>query len=229
MANYQWIYGRELAKNPKQTITAIEASLKYPLFVKPAHLGSSIGLSRVNNYQELYSALEIAAYYDNKILVEEAVNNLVEVTVPLMGNDTIETAMVERPLVADGVVFDFVTKYTKGGKKAGGQKGVQGYSEIPATIPAKLYSESLRVARAMYTAVECEGTARVDLLIDSKAGVVYFNEINPLPGSLYAHNWCAAGVSQVALVAKLVTLALERHKKQHTLQSTFSTDFLKQF
>lgn len=81
----------------------------------------------------------------------------------------------------------------------------------------------------MYRAVGCEGIARVDLLIDSKAGKVYFNEINPLPGSLYAHNWRAAGVSTVELVARLIQFAEERAAKQKNLATSFSTNYLKQF
>ena len=209
-------------------------ALKMPLFVKPARLGSSIGITKVENERELSNAIEVALHYDDKAVVEEAVANLVEVTVPIMGNDDLIPAMVEQPISPEDGVFDFNTKYMNqgkgGGKKMGGAKsGAQGYSKIPAQISQKLYTKSLETAKAVYRAVGCQGIARIDLLIDEKAGIVYFNEINPLPGSLYSHNWRASGVSNVDLVTKLVALAEERWNAKQKLTTTFSTNFLKQF
>lgn len=230
VAKYEYLYGRTFAEKPEEVIGKLEKSLEYPLFVKPTHLGSSIGITRVTNRDELHSAIEVAAYYDDKIIVEEAVHNLVEVTVPIIGNDVIETALVERPL-ANGEFFDFDTKYLSGGKKTGGSKqsGSQGYSELPAKLPDELYDAALETAKSVYRAVECSGIARVDLLIDSKMKKIYFNEINPLPGSLYNHNWRAAGIANVELVEKLITFANESYCKQKKLEKTFATSFLKQF
>jgi len=213
---------------------AILSNLKMPLFVKPARLGSSIGITKVENERELANAIEVALHYDDKAIVEEAVRNLVEVTVPVMGNDELTTAMAEQPISPDDGVFDFDTKYMNqgknGGKKMGtGKSGAQGYSKMPAQISNDLYAKSLETARNVYRAVGCKGIARIDLLIDEKAGVVYFNEINPLPGSLYSHNWRASGVSNVDLVTKLVDLAEKRWTEKQSLTTTFSTNFLKQF
>lgn len=206
------------------------SQLSFPLFVKPAHLGSSIGIAKVKNKTELQNALEVAAYYDEKIIVEEAVNNLIEVTVPLMGNATVLPALVERPLTQSEDFFDFDTKYIKGGgKKSGKQSGAQGYSQLPAELPDTLYDQAVATATAVYKAIGATGTSRVDLLIDSKTKKVYFNEVNPLPGSLYAHNWRASGVSNVDLVERLVELAEERFAERKKLQTTFSSNFLKQF
>ncbi|MDB5161704.1 MAG: D-alanine--D-alanine ligase [Candidatus Saccharibacteria bacterium] len=203
--------------------------LNFPLFVKPAHLGSSIGISRVTTNKELINALEVAAYYDEKIIVEEAVNNLIEVTVPLIGNEEIEPALVERPLTHSEEFFDFDTKYINGGKKGGGKAGAQGYSELPAKLPGTLYDQSLDVAKAVYKAIGASGISRVDLLIDSKTSKVYFNEVNPLPGDLYRHNWRAAGVSSVELVTKLVHFAEKRYAEKQSLNTTFDSNFLQQF
>ncbi len=215
-------------------VTQITAKLKYPIFVKPAHLGSSIGITRVQNDTELTNALEVAAYYDNLIIVEEAVQNLIEVTLPIMGlANNPQPALLEKPLTAAEDFFDFDTKYLQGGKKGGGKKGgttgSQGYSQIPAKLPKDIYAQAGHVGLAVYTAFGCSGTARVDMLIDSKAGKVYFNEMNPLPGSLYAHNWAQAGVSKVALVEKLIEYALVRYAERQKLATTFDTNFLKQF
>jgi D-alanine-D-alanine ligase len=205
--------------------------LQYPLFVKPAHLGSSIGITKVNNDDELMNAIEVAVYYDTKIIVEEAVKNLIEVTVPIIGNDVLTPALVERPLSPEDGVFDFDTKYINGGGKKGGAKqtGAQGYSELPAKLPDDLYDASIAVAEASYRAIGAGGIARIDLLIDSKSGIVYLNEINPLPGSLYAHNWRASGVSSIDLVNKLIEFAEQRFAEQQKQETTFSSSFLQQF
>ncbi len=216
--------------------TRISQDLTMPLFVKPANLGSSIGISRVANETELTNAIEVALHYDTKVLVEEAVQNLIEVTVPIMGNDELTPASVEQPVALEDGVFDFDSKYMKqgkgkmGGAKAGGAKqGAQGYSKIPAEISSELYEKSLQTATASFKALGCEGYARIDLLIDEKSETVYFNEVNPLPGSLYAHNWRASGVSNVELVERLITLAEERYSKQQSKKTVFETNFLKQF
>lgn len=221
----------EFEADPVLVIKKVTASLAFPLFVKPAHLGSSIGITKVQNTAELLNAIELAAYYDGKLIVEEAVDNLIEVTVPIMGNETLRPALVERPLPHGDDFFDFETKYMNGGKKTSGAKqtGSQGYSELPAKLPQGMYGTALSVAQRMYRAVGCEGIARIDLLIDSKSGTVYFNEINPLPGSLYAHNWRASGISSIELVSQLVELAEERFSKTRQLETTFASNFLKQF
>lgn len=231
---YEWFYAHDFAANPKAVMSKL-AKLNLPLFVKPAHLGSSIGITRVTKKDELQNALEVAAYYDNKIIVEEAVNNLIEVTVPIIGNDDPQPALVEQPMTKPEDFFDFDTKYMFGGKKGsgkgkgGGKKGAQGYSKIPADIPKNLYEKSVETALAVYKAIGCSGISRVDLLIDSKTQTVYFNELNPLPGDLYAHNFRAAGLSGVQLVTKLVDLAKERFEQKQKIATTFSTNYLKQF
>lgn len=212
----------------------IKKKLSYPLFVKPARLGSSIGITKVDSEKELVNAIEVALHYDDKILVEEGVQNLIEVTVPIMGNQELYPAMVEQPLSKESGVFDFDTKYMNQGKDRGkkmgnGKSGAQGYSKIPAEITDELYEESLSVAQKVYRAVGCEGTARIDLLIDNESKQVYFNEINPLPGSLYSHNWRAAGISNIELVSRLISFAEERWSAKQKLTTSFTTNFLKQF
>jgi D-alanine-D-alanine ligase len=214
--------------NPEQILKDVRA-LHFPLFVKPAHLGSSIGISKVVKAEDLQNAIEVAAYYDDKVIVEEGVNNLIEVTVPIIGNATPEPAYAEQPLTKSEDFFDFNTKYMNGGKKTGGKQGAQGYSKIPADLPKKLYDKAVEVACATYEALGCAGIARIDLLIDSKTNEVYFNEANPLPGSLYAHNWQKKGVSNVELVLRLIQLAEERFDEEKRIQRAFATDFLKQF
>ncbi len=227
-------FDRSMIESDLATVVkAITSKLSYPLFVKPAHLGSSIGITRATNDTELRNALEVAAHYDDRVLAEEAVQNLIEVTLPIMGNDRPVPALLEKPLTQAEDFFDFETKYLKGGKKGKGggkgTKGAQGYSQIPAELPTDLYKRAEETGLAVYKALGCTGIARVDMLIDSKVGKVYFNEVNPLPGGLYAHNWNKAGISNVELVQKLIALAKERHVARNSLSTSFTTNYLQQF
>lgn len=223
----------ELERDPSAALKSIKQRLTYPLFVKPAHLGSSIGISRVTDDSGLANALEVAAHYDNLVIVEEAVQNLVEVTLPIMGpTDRPEPALLEQPNTKPEDFFDFETKYMQGGKKGGktgGAKGAQGYSTIPADLSKDLYAKAEQTGLAVYQALGCSGIARVDMLVDTKAGVAYFNEVNPLPGGLYQHNWALAGVSKVELVQKLIGYAKERHTERQALATVFNTNYLQQF
>ncbi len=219
---------RELAASLKK----VTRTLKYPVFIKPAHLGSSIGITRADDDTMLRNGLEVAAHYDDKVLVEEAVHNLIEVTLPIMGNEQPVPALLERPLTKAEDFFDFETKYMQGGKKGKGgkgSKGSQGYSQIPADLPKDLYAAAEKTGLDLYRALGCSGIARVDMLIDGKAKKVYFNEVNPLPGGLYAHNWNKAGYSNIELVQKLIAYAKERHVARNALTTTFTTNYLQQF
>ena len=231
-SKYEYLYRSDFIRASSALTQKLENTLKYPLFIKPAHLGSSIGISRASDNKELQNSLEVAAHYDSKILVEEEVPNLVEVTLPIIGNDELTPALLERPLTNPEDFFDFDTKYMQGNKKNGqksSSKGAQGYSELPAKLEEDLYRKAEQTGLHVYKALGCTGLARVDMLIDKKSKMVYFNEVNPLPGGLYAHNWRAAGISGVELVQTLVRLAEERWMAQQQQNTTFSTSYLKQF
>ncbi|HKU18636.1 MAG TPA: D-alanine--D-alanine ligase family protein [Candidatus Saccharimonadales bacterium] len=226
--------GQQLEHNPAAALKQITKELHFPLFVKPAHLGSSIGMSRVSTETELRNGLEVAAKYDDAIIVEEAVQNLIEVTLPIIGNRDLTPAYLEQPLLNAEDFFDFDKKYMgQGGKKMGaemgGKQGAQGYSNIPAKIADDLYQKAEAVGLGVYRALGCSGIARVDMLIDGKTNQVYFNEVNPLPGSLYAHNWRLKGISNVELVTRLVELGEARFRERRALNTVFATNFLKQF
>lgn len=226
-----WFDKKTLVTRPEEVLRLIKP-LTYPLFVKPAHAGSSIGITRVTEISQLMNALEVAAHYDTKVVVEEAVPNLIEVTLPIIGNDDPVPALLERPLLKSDDFFDFETKYMHGGKKGAkgsGKQGAQGYSELPAELPDDLRDKAVDVGLSVYKALGCRGIARVDMLIDGKTKDVYFNEVNPMPGSLYAHNWRQAGVPTVELVARLVGYAEEAFAERERLQTSFATNYLKQF
>ncbi len=200
------------------------SKLKWPLFVKPVHLGSSIAITKVNKNSELENAIEVAFHYDDKILVEESVENLIEVTLPIMGNEELILAAIERPLNKTEF-FDFSDKYLSGNKKSGGANSE--YSEIPANIDKELARQVEDLGKRTYRTLGCSGISRIDFLIDRLSNHVFVNEVNTLPGSLYHHNWKKVGVSGVELVVKLIALAEERFISQKKTTYIFDSDILK--
>lgn len=220
---YIWFTKSDWEKGRDDYIRMI-SELKWPLFVKPVHLGSSIGISKVKDVFELRNAIEVAFHYDDKILIEESVENLIEVTLPIMGNDELRLALIERPLNKTDF-FDFSDKYLTGGKKSGGANSHR--TEIPAKIDEVLSDKVRDLGKKTYRVLGCSGTARVDFLIDNSISQVYVNEVNTLPGSLYHHNWREAGVSSVDLITRLIDLAEERFASRKGTTHTFGSDILK--
>jgi D-alanine-D-alanine ligase len=217
-----WFTDEEWSNNSKGYVDRINADLKYPVFVKPVHLGSSIAITRVAKASELLNAIEVALHYDDKVVVEQGVENLIEVTLPIIGNSELQMAQIEQPVAK---FFNFEEKYLKGGKKGSGGVNSQ-YSHIPAQIPDDLAERVRELGAATYRAIGATGIARIDFLIDAISSNIFLIEVNTLPGSLYVHNWKQSGVSSVALVTKLISLAEERHKAKQKLTFTFKSDIL---
>ena len=220
---YVWFTKFHWQEDKKSCAQAVE-SLSYPLFVKPVHLGSSIGISKIKTPKELENAVEVAFHYDNKVLVEQAVENLIEVTLPIMGNDILQFGQIERPMNKSDF-FDFNDKYISGNQKGSGANSQ--YSEIPANIEEHLKEQVVAFGKKTYTALGCSGIARIDFLIEGVQKKVYVNEVNTLPGSLYHHNWKKSGVSGLALVTKLIDLAFERFSAEQTATFAFPSDILR--
>ena len=210
-------------ENNKNNLKQKIAKLHWPLFVKPVHLGSSIGIAKVKQESDLENAIEVALHYDDKILIEESVENLIEVTLPIMGNNILQTGEIERPLNKTDF-FNFNDKYISGNKKNSGTKDQ--YSEIPAKIENKLSEQIKDLGLKTYRALGCSGISRIDFLIDNNIQKIYVNEINTLPGSLYAHNWRKAGISNVELVTKLISLAEERFNARQKIHYVFNSNIL---
>jgi D-alanine-D-alanine ligase len=211
--------------SPRKTAAAIEATLKYPLFVKPANLGSSVGISKVHDRKELAPALLVAAKYDRKIVIEEGVagkgksrttTKARELEVAVLGNDDPKASVVGE-IVPGKEFYDYEAKYLSDGS-------------IPI-IPAKITAAESKQIRAMaveaFRACDLAGLARVDFLMepDGKRRI-YLNEVNTLPGftsiSMYPKLWQATGLSYADLITRLIELALERHKERS--RTTFSLE-----
>lgn len=198
--------------------------LNYPLFVKPVHLGSSIGISKVTDKDKLENAIDVAFHFDDKIIIEQAVPNLIEVTCLALGNESNpQTSLVEQPhWQAD--FLNFEDKYiTKGGAITTGSKAS---TTIPANIDPELTNQVKLLTLKAFQAIGASGIARCDFLINQNTREVYLNEINPLPGGLYMHNWKKTGISPKELVEQLIHLAEARYQSQQKLNHVFSSSVL---
>lgn len=189
--------------------------------MKPVHLGSSIGISKAKNRQELIQGIEVALFYDDKILVETAVDPLIEVTLPMIGNTEVTFGGIEQPKL-ESDFLDFSDKYIAGDKSS----AMNSSSLIPAPIEPELAELVHQYGKTTYHTLGCSGIARVDFLINPRAGVVYVNEVNTMPGTLYVHNFKHTGMTAVALVSRLITLAEERHQAVNSIQHTFTSSIL---
>ena len=186
----------------QDAVKQIEAVLPYPVFVKPANGGSSVGISKAHDAAELEDSLKLAAKYDRKILVEQGVN-VREIEISVLGNEKPEVSLPGE-IVASNEFYDYKAKYID-------NKSV---SVIPAEIPADITAQIQKLAVETYRALECEGFARVDFFIDQDNGQIYLNEVNTLPGfteiSMYPKMWEAAGLPIEQLLKNLVALAEAR-------------------
>jgi len=210
--------------NKKNVIQQIK-SLNWPVIIKPARLGSSIGISKAENQKELEFAIEVALHYDEKVIVERAIENLMDVTCCLIGNDDPIPSLLQESIFSSGF-FSYEDKYLKGG---GAQIGNAKQSIIiPARLDKKTTKEIQDAAIKAYKVVGCSGIARVDFLYDKKTKKWFANEINTLPGTLYHHLWKASGVPFQELLKKLIGFAEEKYQKKKQITYTFNSNILTQ-
>jgi len=197
---------REWAQEPARVRKRLEKEIRYPLFVKPANLGSSVGISKVRKARELGPALDLAAQYDRKILVERAVEAR-EIEVSVLGNDRPE-ASVPGEVVPVNEFYDYEAKYIKEGSEL----------IIPAKLAPRQAQRIRELAVRAFRAVDCAGMARVDFLLERRTGKLFICEINTIPGftpiSMYPKLWEASGIPYPQLIDRLVELALERHQEK---------------
>ena len=198
---------------PARTIAEIE-TLGYPVFVKPANLGSSIGVAKARDRGQLEQALTNAALYDRRLLVEQAVPSPREIECAVLGNDE-PAASVPGEVAPSNEFYDYAAKYIDGKSDL----------RIPAAIPPEVAEQVRRLAVTAFKAIDGAGLARVDFLLSAETGELYLNEINTLPGftaiSMYPKLWEATGIPYDELVERLVALALERHDEKSRSQTSF--------
>ncbi|WOO86849.1 D-alanine--D-alanine ligase [Mollicutes bacterium LVI A0039] len=222
---YLWITS---ANSNEQNIELVEAKLSYPVIIKPASLGSSVGIEFCNDRTELDNALTSGFGYDHKIVVEEALSDFEEYNISVFGTfDDFRLSAIEKVIKAEEFL-SYEQKYVAGSKKTGGKSsGMASLSrEVPANISADVKQEIERLATASYKALCCNGVVRFDVLIGSDK-TIYINEVNNVPGSLSYYLWEATGVPYEQMLTNFIEQAVSKYYKDQKLVHSFDTNVLK--
>ena len=203
---------REWLADPEGVVARVLARFTLPVFVKPANLGSSVGISKAKDADGLRDAVALAAEFDRKVLVEAAVARAREIECAVLGNDEPE-ASVAGEIIPSREFYDYEAKYLDD----------RSALVIPAELPPGAADEVRRLSIAAFRAVDASGMARVDFLLDGGSGGIFLNEINTIPGfttiSMYAKLWAASGIGYAALLDRLIELALDRHAEKQQLKT----------
>lgn len=219
--------------SPEGVAKAIEEAIGYPVIVKPVNLGSSVGISKAANRDELEEALQNAFNFAGKILAERAVENLKEVNCSVLGDvDDAEASECEEPVNSDKIL-SYEDKYTSGGKggaKGGAKGGSKGMASLKRKIPADITPEQRDTIRKMavdaFKCLGCNGIVRIDFMIEQSTGEIYLNEINTIPGSLSFYLWEPLGVKYTELLDRMIQIALKRNREQAEISYAFDTNVL---
>lgn len=220
--NYVWFIRRDWENNRKKVLDYIINNIKYPMFVKPANLGSSIGISKAKTKEELIAAIEIAIRYDRRIIVEEGVETPIEINCSVLGSDDeVSASLCEQPVTWEEFL-SFEDKYLRWGKGGGKGIGMKGKGEangvsskIPAEISDELTKEIQELAVNVFKALDCKGVSRIDFLIDKNTMKPYVNEINTIPGSFSSYLWSPLGISFKELINRLIEIAIRSNEEKN--------------
>ena len=226
---YTWFFDNEYL-NDADKITKEIKMLGSPVIVKPATLGSSVGITVVKDEEALDDAIMDAITYDTKIVVEKMVDNLVEVNCSVLGDYEYQQTSVLEEVMSSDEFLTYKEKYLGGGKKTGASKGMASTSRVvPARISDKLTEEVKEIAKGAFKALNLSGICRIDFLIDKKENKVYINEPNTIPGSLAFYLWEPSGKKYSVLLDEAITLAIKDYKNRSKKTNSFDTNVLSNF
>lgn len=229
VTDYTWFYESEWLEDENAIISRAEKILGYPIIVKPSNLGSSVGISKADNLEELKEAIDLAVSFAPRILLEKVITNLTEINCAVMGfNGDIHLSVCEEPL-RSGEILSYDDKYMSGGKGSkSSSKGMAGVKRrIPADLPTDVQSRINTMARNTFKVLDNSGVVRIDFLWDRDANEVYVNEINSIPGSLAFYLWEATDISFTKELDKMVNLALQRQRQRDALVKTYDKNIFK--
>lgn len=227
VVKFDWFYDIDYETNPDKIIERLE-KLGYPMIVKPARLGSSVGISVAHDNQGLRDAIGDAINYDSKILVEEMVQNLTEVNISVLGNYRKQKLSVIEEVGSDSDFLTYEDKYVGGSK--GASKGIVNTKRIiPARISDDLTDKVRDIAKKAFKALGSSGVVRIDFLIDKDNNKVYANEINSIPGSLSFYLWDKTDKEYQDLLDEVLTIAIRDYKDKVNKTRSFDTNILKSF
>lgn len=222
VVEYVWFTRQQWQTAPESVLHRIESSIPYPAFVKPANLGSSVGISRARDRESLEFALDVASQYDRKVLVERSIEQVREINCAVMGNEDVIPSACEEPISWEDFL-GYEDKYLRGATGKG-MKG--GQRRVPAEIGEEQTRRIQELAVQAFKAIDGMGTARVDLLVDRNSDEVYVNEVNTIPGSLAFHLWQPVGLSPAQVVTNLIQLALEAWEEKRRTVYSYDTPIL---
>lgn len=212
VVDYVWFTDKEWYDKRDAVISRIEGTIGYPVIVKPANLGSSVGIGRAADRETLIERINDAEKYSNRIIVEHMVENLHEVNCSVLGDcDEYQTSVCEEP-IKSGEILSYEDKYMGGTKGAKGMQASQ--KRIPADLPVEVSDRIRFLAGETFRVLSCHGVSRVDVIMDADNGSIYVNEINTIPGSLSFYLWEATGITFDRLMDRLVQLAVKRQREQ---------------
>ncbi|PIE86067.1 MAG: D-alanine--D-alanine ligase [Bacteroidia bacterium] len=221
VVNYVWFYEKEWYQQRDQILCKIQ-EIGFPVIVKPANLGSSVGISTATNQEELIDAIDLAGNFAKKILVEKMISQMREINCSVLG-DTEEAipSVCEEPLKS-GDILSYTDKYLSKGSSDKGMSGTQ--RKIPADLPKQTAEEIQQLALSTFKVLGCTGVSRVDLLIDKQNNEIFVNEINTIPGSLSFYLWEATDKTFTQLNNKLIELALKRNRERENLTISYDAN-----
>lgn len=229
---YVWFYDTDYQANEKNIITKIE-KIGYPVIIKPARLGSSIGINVAKNKTELIKAIEEAINYDEKIVVEKALTNFVELNCSVLGNYEVTNASAIEEVMSSAEFLSYQDKYVGSGKTKGkinGSKGmVSADRVIPARIDSKIADKIEKYSIAAFKALSASGVVRIDFLMDKKTKEIYINELNTIPGCLAFYLWAPKNKFYTTLLNEIIDLGIKRYKKKEKKTRSFDTNILSDF
>ena len=219
-----WYTMTEFQADPGRILKETEEVLGYPVYVKPAKLGSSIGVSRAENGEELREALELAFEYDRRVLVEKGLTKPVELNCSVLGYDgEMMASPIEMPISGEDFL-DFKEKYLA----AGGSKGMASLHRVlPAPIEDDLRIRIQEMSKSIFRMMDCKGVVRIDYMFDRDSGGLYITEINVIPGSLAFYLWENAGMPYRELIDRMVELAEKAHLDKNQANYAYTSDILK--
>ena len=222
---YLWFFDSEYYEDKEEIIKRIK-ELEFPVIIKPAKLGSSVGINRVNKIKDLEDAIEDSVGYDNKIVVEEVITDLIEVNCSVLGNYEYQELSAIEEVMSTEEFLSYSDKYI-GGAKGTKSKGMASTNRIiPARIDEKLTKEVKSLAKKVFKILNASGVTRIDFLIDKKKNKVYVNEINSIPGSLAFYLWEPIGKGYKKLLDELITLTIRSYKNKNKKIYSFATNIL---
>lgn len=211
VVDYVWFTDKQWYAQRDELINKIEDKIGYPVIVKPANLGSSVGIGRATNREELVEKVNGAEIYSTRIIVEDMVEDLQEINCSVLGDcDEYQASVLEEP-IKSGEILSYEDKYMGGTKGAKGMQASQ--KRIPAELPEEETKRIQYLATETFRVLSCHGVSRVDVIVDRKTRDIYVNEINTIPGSLSFYLWEATGISFEQLMDRLVQLALKRKRE----------------